>query len=299
MKKFIFTICLLLVAAGCGPRWIYPQLGWLIPFYVDDYISLSREQSSSLEKRLLRVLDWHCRTQLPVYAQSLRDLAKDLEDPRHPIRYERLQYYANQFIAHWRELSKQIGPEMADILTTASDEQLAELFQNIDKRNKKFKSTYVDIPLESLAEKRKERLTKDIKQGISRLTAEQKQAVSDWSDQITPLAADGLRYRERVLTEFQNLLTKRRQAPDFKKTFVALLVNFDQMRTREYQQKIDFNTDLTLQLFIKIDRSLNTTQRTYLLKRIGSMAADFDKLSCDPVRIKSKRNEGKEILDPK
>ena len=150
----------------------------------------------------------------PVRCRS--EHAKDLEDPRHPISYERLQYYANQSIAHWRELSKQIGPEMADILATASDEQLAELFQNIDKRNEKFKSNYVDIPLESLAEKRKERLTKDIKQGISRLTAEQKQAVSDWSDQITPLEADGLRYRERVLTEFQNLLTKRRQAPDFK-----------------------------------------------------------------------------------
>lgn len=285
MKKIISTICLLLVLAGCGPRWIYPHLGWLIPFYVDDYISLNREQNSSLEKRLLRVLDWHCRTQLPVYAQSLRELAKDLEDPRHPISSERLQSYANQFIAHWRELSQQIGPEMADILATASDEQIAELVQNIDKRNKKFKSNYVDIPLESLAEKRKERLTKDIKQWISRLTAEQKQAVSDWSDQITPLAADGLRYRERVLTEFQNLLTKQRQAPDFKEAFVALLVNFDQMRTREYQQKIDINTDLTLKLLIKIDRSLNATQRTYLLKRIGSMAADFDKLSCDPVQI--------------
>ena len=148
MKKIISTICLLLVLAGCGPRWIYPHLGWLIPFYVDDYISLNREQNSSLEKRLLRVLDWHCRTQLPVYAQSLRELAKDLEDPRHPISYERLQSYANQFIAHWRELSRQIGPEMADILATASDEQIAELVQNIDKRNKKFKTNYVDIPLE-------------------------------------------------------------------------------------------------------------------------------------------------------
>jgi hypothetical protein len=291
MKKFIFIICLLLVASGCGPRWIYPHLGWLIPFYVDDYISLNRQQSSSLEKRLLRVLDWHCRTQLPVYAQSLRELAKDLEDPRRPISYERLQYYVNQFIAHWRDLSKQIGPEMADILATASDEQLAELFQNIEKKNKKFKSDYVDIPLEKQAEKRKERITKDIKKGISRLTAEQKQAVSDWSDQITPLAADGLMYRERVLTEFRNLLTKRRQEPNFKQAFVALLVNFDQLRTRDYQQKIDFNTDLTLKLFIKIDRSLTATQRTYLLKRIRSMAADFDKLSCDPVQVNSTRNE--------
>jgi hypothetical protein len=218
-------------------------------------------------------------------------LAKDLEDPRRPISYERLQYYVNQFIAHWRDLSKQIGPEMADILATASDEQLAELFQNIEKKNKKFKSDYVDIPLEKQAEKRKERITKDIKKGISRLTAEQKQAVSDWSDQITPLAADGLMYRERVLTEFRNLLTKRRQEPNFKQAFVALLVNFDQLRTRDYQQKIDFNTDLTLKLFIKIDRSLTATQRTYLLKRIRSMAADFDKLSCDPVQVNSTRNE--------
>ena len=299
MKKFIPTICLLLVLAGCGPRLIYPHLGWLIPFYVDDYISLNRQQSSALEKRLLRLLDWHCRTQLTVYAQSLRELAKDLKDPRQPIRYERLQYYSNRFLTHWRELSQQIGPEMADILATASDEQLAELFQNIEKRNKKFKSDYVDIPLKNLAEKRKKRITKDIKKGISRLTAEQKQAVSDWSDQIIPLAADGLMYREKVLTEFRNLLTTRRQAPDFKEAFVALLVNFEQLRTRDYQQKIDFNTDVTLKLFIKIDRSLDTTQRTYLLKRIGSMAADFDKLSCDPVQIKSKRNEGKEILDPK
>jgi len=289
MKKLISTICLLLVVSGCGPGLIYPHLDWLIPFYVDDYISLNREQSSLLEKRLLRVLDWHCRTQLPVYAQSLRELAKDLEDPRQPISDERLQYYSHQFITHWRELSKQIGPEMADILATASDEQLLELFDNIEKRNTKFKSKYVDIPLEELEEKRKKRMAKDLKQWISRLTPEQKQAVSDWSDQIKPLAADGLRNRETVLTEFQNLLRKRRHDPDFKEAFVALLVNLDQMRTPDFQKKIDYNTDVTFKLIMKIDRSLNNTQRAYLLKHINTLAADFEKLSCDPVRIKPKQ----------
>ena len=286
MKKLIFSFCLLLLVSGCGPRLIYPHLHWLIPFYVDDYISLNRKQSSLLEERLLRVLDWHCRTQLSVYARSLGEMAKDLEDPHQPVSYERLQDYSNKFISHWRELSKQIGPEMADILATASDEQLAEMFQNIEKRNHKFKSEYVDIPLAELEKKRKKRLTKDIEYWISRLKPEQKQAVSDWSDQIKPLAADGLRYRERILTEFQNLLVKRRHGPDFKEALVALLVNFDHMRAPDYQQKIDYNTDLTFKLLMKIDRSLTRTQRAYLLKRIGSLAADFEKLSCDPVRIK-------------
>ena len=272
---------------------IYPNLEWLIPFYVDDYISLNREQSSLLEKQLMRVLDWHCRTQLPVYAQLLREMAKDFKDPRQSVSYERLQYYFNQSMKHWRQLLKQIGPEIAEILATASDEQLAELFQNIEKRNNKFKSEYVDVSLEKLEAKRKERISKDIKHWISHLKPEQKQAVSDWSDQLMPLAADGLRKRERVLSEFQNLLTRRRHDSGFREAFVTLLVNLDQMRIPEYQQKIDYNTDLTIKLLMEISRTLNPAQNAYLLKRIGSLAADLDILSCDPVQIKSMGYKGK------
>jgi hypothetical protein len=132
-------------------------------------------------------------------------------------------------------------------------------------------------------------LAKDLKQWISRLTPEQKQAVSDWSDHIKPLAADGLRNRESVLAEFQNLLGKRRHDPDFKEAFVALLVNLDRMRTPDFQKKIDYNTDVTFKLIMKIDRSLNKIQRAYLLKHIGNLAADFEKLSCDPARIRPKQ----------
>ena len=288
MKKLIFPICLLLVVTGCGPRLIYPHLDWLIPFYVDDYISLNHEQSSLLEKRLLQVLDWHCRTQLPAYAQSLRELAKDLENPRRPVSHKKLEYYSNQFMTHWRELSKKIGPEVADILATASDEQIAELLQNIEKRNNEFKSEYVDIPLEKLEKKRKERIAKDLTHWISRLKPEQKQVVSEWSDQIMPIASDGLRYREGVLTEFQNLFTRRKQHSHFKAAFVSLMNNLDHLRSADYQQKIDYNTDLTFKLLMKIEQSFSTTQRAYLLQQIDSLAADFDKLSCDPVQIRPK-----------
>ncbi len=113
--------------------------------------------------------------------------------------------------------------------------------------------------------------------------------ISYWSDLIKPFAADGLRNRERVLTEFQNLLTKRRHDPDFKEALVAHLVNLDQMRTLDFQKKIDYNTDVTFKLFMRIDRSLNPTHPAYLLKRTGTLATDFEKLSCDPVQIKPKQ----------
>lgn len=180
---------------------------------------------------------------------------------------------------------------MADILKTASNEQLAELFQNIEKRNNEFKAEYVDISREKLTKNRKERMAADLENWISRLTSEQKQVVSGWSDQIAPLAVDGLRNREKVLAKFRDLLEKRRNDPDFKETFVAMLVNLDELRATEYQKKIDYNTDVTLKFSVKISSTLKPTQRKHLVKRINSLAVDFEKISCDPLKIKPKQNE--------
>lgn len=268
--------------SGCSLRMTYPNLDWLIPWYVGDYITLNPEQSGLLDKRLMHALDWHCRTQLPVYAQGLKDLANDLDDSRLPLNVERLKAYADQLNVLWREIKIQIGPEIADIMVTASDEQIAELFENLELRNNTFKAEYVDIPLDRLEQKRRKKMIRRINRWFSEITQEQKQAVVDWSAEIRPLAADGLDHRQRVMAELRNLLTTRQDDPDFKGAFVDLLTNIDQRRSALYQKNIDANTDLTLMLLAKIERSLTSTQRSYLLGRINALSADFEKLNCDP-----------------
>ncbi len=281
MKKYILIILFLFGISGCSLRMTYPNLDRLISWHVDDYITLNLEQSSLLEKRLTRALDWHCRTQLPVYTQTLKDLANDLEDPRLPLSVERLQVYADELTLLWRAIKIQIGPEIADILVTASGEQIAELFENLELRNNTFQAEYVDIPLDRLEQKRRKKMIKRINRWFSEITPAQKQAVVDWSAEIKPLATDGLNHRQRVTAELKNLLTWRGD-PDFKDAFVDLLVNIDQRRSAHYQNNIDVNTDLTLMLLTKIDRSLTPTQRSFLLKRIHALSADLEKLSCDP-----------------
>jgi hypothetical protein len=146
MKTVFLIILLLLGVVGCGLRMTYPNLDWLIPWYVADYISLNQEQRSLLEKRLMPALDWHCHTQLPVYAHMLKALANDLDDPGRLLSVERLHAYAEQLNRRWRDIKIQIGPEMAEILASASDKQIAELFENVEQRNNAFKAQYVDIP---------------------------------------------------------------------------------------------------------------------------------------------------------
>ncbi|MBW2478807.1 MAG: hypothetical protein JRF38_02360, partial [Deltaproteobacteria bacterium] len=81
MKKIAVIILIALASTGCGPRLMYQHLDWLIPWYVSDYISLDSDQQNLLEERLAKLLDWHCRTQLPVYAMTLRALGRDLANP--------------------------------------------------------------------------------------------------------------------------------------------------------------------------------------------------------------------------
>ena len=286
MKKHIVFLCLLICLAGCSAKLIYYHLDWLIPWHVDDYISLDRDQRTMLEKRLIQQLEWHCHTQLPDYAASLRKLGDDLKNPAEAISLQKLGYYNRTIRKHWKELMKSIGPDIADILMTASDDQIAELFVNLEKHNHKLKAEYILKSPEILDRNRQQRMIKRMKYWLGSVTAEQKKVVADWSSQLEPIAADWLQNRERLQRQFQHLLKGRTMDPGFKVDLVQLLVNAENHRSAAYEQKIKTNTNITFLFLQRIDRQLLPPQRSYLLKRIDSLARDFDQLSCDPAEAR-------------
>ncbi len=282
MKKFLLILSFLIVVVGCGPRYIYPHLNWLVPWYVSDYISLDDTQKNMLQKRLLKQLDWHCRTQLPTYAETLRAIGRDLAKADQPVNYSKIRSYNIKLMELWKGLMKQIGPDITDILITASDEQIGELFDNLATQNQEFRKEYVDLPARKLTEKRQKRMNKRLKYWISNATAEQKEAISSWSEQMVPITQDWLQNREMIQAEARRLLARRSSGPDFRADLLKFIVNPEFFRTPAYQAKIETNIEITIKLIIELDRLLTPAQRSYLLKRIESLASDFDKLSCDP-----------------
>jgi hypothetical protein len=281
VKKILIICCLLAGLTGCGPRLIYPHLEWLVPWYVSDYVSLDKSQKNMLQNRLLKQLDWHCRTQLPMYAEVLRAIGQDFADPNHPINYQKIQAYNTKLMKLWGELMQQIGPDIVDIMATATDEQIDELFENLAKQNQEFQEKYIDPPPSKLIEKRQQRMIKRIKYWISDLTAEQKAVVADWSTQLKPIAEDWLQNREHVQLEARRLMAQRNE-PGFRGVTLDLIVNSESMQTTAYQNKIDANIDTSIKFVIQLNQTLSRRQRSYLLNRIESLATDFDKLSCDP-----------------
>ena len=296
MRNRAAVLFLVIFLAGCGPRWVYPHLDWLIPWYVSDYISLDSDQKNMLEAQLSKLLDWHCRTQLPAYATTLRALGQDLADSSRPVDAATLQAYNARLMALWKELLRQIDPGITHILATATDAQVNELFDNLEKQNQKFRKEYIDLPADELIQNREDRMAKRTIYWISTLSPEQKQALSDWNLQLFPIAVNWLQNREIVQAEARRLMLRRHDGPDFRIAMQALLTHPESMRTFEYQRKIDFNTAVTIKLMVRLNKLLSEKQRSYLLDRIESLAADFDILSCDPEMLpKPNFNEAEQI----
>ncbi len=282
MKRFLLASIFLIVFVGCGPRYIYPHLDWLVPWYVSDYISLDATQKNMLQKRLLKQLDWHCRTQLPAYSETLRAIGREFANADQALDFSQIQSYNIKLMKLWRELMNQIGPDITDILITASNEQIDELFANLAKQNREFRKEYVDLPPAELNENRQKRMHKRLKYWISDPTVDQKEAIAIWSKQLVPLSEGWLQNRVMLQDKARRLLAWRNSSRTFRTAVLQFIVNPELFRTPAYQAKIENNIDLTIKLIIQLDRLLTPAQRSYLLKRIDSLATDFDKLSCDP-----------------
>jgi hypothetical protein len=92
-----------------------------------------------------------------------------------------------------------------------------------------------------------------------------------------------LQNRERYQADLRLLLTRRRiDKADFREKLSEMLIYPERGRPAAYQEKLDHNTAVTLNLIVALDRSLTLEQRKKLLQRLNDLAGDFERLKCKP-----------------
>jgi hypothetical protein len=280
MRTFRPVIVGILFLSACSPAWYYPHLDWLLPWYIRDYITLEQAQQSELEKRLGRQLEWHCRTQLPAYASFLRSMRHDFESPESTVSQEQFRVYYEMLQGFWRELMTSVAPDVADLLISASDRQIDELFQTIEADNQDLEEKYVDLPPEEIYQNRYDRMLERLAEWIGKINDDQKSAIWKWSNQLGIYGATWIAHRRALQQHFRELLAERARNPSFKARFAALLTAPEPLIEAAYRTQTAHRTALTLDLLTRIAASLTTEQRRHLLGYFTRLSDDFDRLAC-------------------
>ena len=119
MKNRAAILLSIMILTGCGTRQVYTQLDWLIPWYISDYISLDSDQKNMLEKRLTRLIGGpRAKARLAFGHPPIGRIDQDT-----------LRAYHIKLKALLAGLLAQIGPDIVDMLETASEDQIDELLR--------------------------------------------------------------------------------------------------------------------------------------------------------------------------
>ena len=97
LAKRISVVLAALLQTGCALKFMYNQLDWLIPWYVDDYISFDPAQEVLFDARLEQYLRWHRQEQLPQYADFFESVADAMADRLSAAEMESFERQARAF----------------------------------------------------------------------------------------------------------------------------------------------------------------------------------------------------------
>lgn len=290
LRAIAAALALTVSLSACGVRYLYSQLDWVVPWYVRDYVTLSADQRALLDRRLAQRLDWHCRSQLPAYALLLREFVATAAASSADI--DALERHANDVEALLRDLMEALAGDAAELLATLSDEQVAALFINLDRRNDKVREEYLNGSAAELRARQAERMEKRLRRWLGTLNGEQRELVAAWAARTVPVAEQWFDHRIAWQRRLAEALHTRHERSAFDAGVAALLVEPDAQWPAQYRTAVLRNRALTLELVRDLHRAATPRQRARLIRELESLAHQFERIACGDAAATARLGRG-------
>ena len=276
LATFSLLLALLLLSGGCAVKFVYNQLDWAIPWYLDDYMSLNNEQEDDFNIRLERYLGWHRKTQLPLYAEFLNRVASDLE---RGINEASIAYIRKETETLGTNLVQRLLPDVLPLFAGVSDKQISQLFEKFAEDNNEYREDYIDLSEKEQRKKRAKLIEDYVERWTGRLNSEQRDLIREGTQQYLLMCEDLLQAKLAWQDEFARILSLREQPEKYEPAMKALLTSQGYGQSAEFERKFTENEKILTRLYLKLDQSLTEKQRTRAVKKLRAYAEDFFELS--------------------
>ena len=278
ISRLILLGLAVLLISGCGVRYAYSQLDWLVPRYVRDFVTLDSIQRAELDARLSDRLQWHCTSELPAYSGFLRDLEQDVLNGGFDS--DRLASFAERAESLWRNLLVGIAPDVSGLLATFDADQVAELARRFEERNQKTRTEFLEPDEAERELQRIDRMERRLQRWLGRMNPAQREALAQWSAALEPTTEAWLENRAAWQSRLIALLQEKGESEEVRESLTGLLIAPDAAWPEDYRAAVEHNRDATLRLFARLYELADESQRQRLLRRLNSLAGQFDRVAC-------------------
>jgi len=263
-------------------QFIYNRVDILVRWYLDDYVSLDREQQARFDGRLEALLDWHRREELPAYVVLLDDALTILDEgvPLKDTRAmaDRIEDAVIRFQDPFLELLLSTGQDL-------TPEQRQQFVDNLMSKQEEFEEDRLARSDLEYREDLEERFDKQLSRYLGPLTAEQTDRVTAGVAEMTRLDRFWLEDRRVWIAELSGILLEAET--DWPDQVRALIAGRDDALLPAYREGIDHNGEVILQLSRDVLIARTDKQDRKLRNRLQSLRDDLAALATQDVEAVS------------
>lgn len=257
----------------------YRNLDTLIPWSLNDYLDIDRDQRQHLKAHLREHLDWHCRTQLPGYLENLQLLRRQIASERIDSQALRGHYQvARQALD---EIATQITPTSIELLRKLDDRQVEELAQALQEDRREREEKYLEPTPARQIRERAERMQERVENWLGSTSAAQRQRILAWAHSLGERNQLWLENRTQWQQAFLAAVRERNQ-PGFEPRMARLLQDRESFWSPEYRQAFAQAERAGIELFSDLYALSDSTQRRHLTDRLHHLDNDLGSLECLP-----------------
>ena len=276
-KKFLRNLLTALLAcgllAGCTASFTYNHLDWLIPWMVEDYVDLTRDQKKTLKAQLEPFLVWHRREELQRYIEILDEIDTDVDStltgPQVHGWIDDVVLAAERTEYSMLQLALEFGDEL-------SQEQMQEFIDSLWERQREYEEEYLDRSDQEYVEDNAGELADFMKKLIGRLTPEQKDRFEQTAGQLCRFDQPWLTDSEEWMNELEYILQR---APGWQEQAELAFQSRKSNRSEAFRNCADQNYAVISAGAADVLNMASDKQKTRLHSEIGDLRMRLQRLS--------------------
>ncbi|MEM1153725.1 MAG: DUF6279 family lipoprotein [Pseudomonadota bacterium] len=270
--RWLLLASLVFLGACSSTTFVYNQLDTIVPWYVDDYVDLDREQREQLDAELEVFLAWHRQQELPRYVQLLDQVDSTLGTP--VTTEEIADLYAEMEVAFVR-LEEESLVWLLDLGESLTDQQVAELLVYMQERQEEFKEEYLSRSDEEYREKIYDNLKDNFSDYMGRLDKQQRERLQLASQEMERTDALWLQEREIWQERIAEFLERE---PGWQQRVREAVAQRGESVSEEYREAYLHNLDVIFVAVADVLNSRTEKQDDRLRREVVSLRDDLETL---------------------
>ncbi len=260
-----------LLAACSVPRLMYQNADWLLMRRMNEYLALEGAQHDRVAEALAARLADHRTRELPTFAAAFEDAAARA---RRGLSEDDARWLLKQGRALLVSTVDGTLPLVADALAALDERQRRQLAERIEQRNRDYSERHLlEAPREQRFARRAARTVDRVEDWTGPLDEAQVALVHELRDAMPDSAGDWLTYSRERQQALLALLDGHAPAARIEALLRGWWLRLEHLPAA-LAAKRDRQIEGIVQLIVRLDATLNSTQRLHLVGRLEDLARD-------------------------